>query len=183
MSDSAIFFKSWMTDYSDDDLQVLRVAYLTGELHATTRLDDGRYAHYALQGEATSEFKLAIKLFSYTKSRVFEVLFYDVTAYRVLDEHGLCDLWPLDRPNRAMFKVGGHGWTKESPISFAFGGDESWMIATDWDCVEIISTSQPIVRDLAPVEREIVDEPLEAKDPGQAVAAFFERATLTKRLS
>ena len=159
MSDSAVFFEPWFTDYADDDLHVLQVSYLNGGLDATKLLEDGRYGHFEVQPDRPAVAELTIKLFSYSKSEVFEILFPDTIAHRILDEHSLAELWPLARPNHAMFRVGGHGWTVESPVSFALGDEKSWMIVTDWDCVEVVATTAPIVRKIGPVARAIVDQP------------------------
>ncbi|TXN70475.1 hypothetical protein [Methylobacterium sp. WL6] len=84
--------------------------------------------------------------------RVARFAFRGVVAFRVLDEHGLLELWDASakrpRPARTTFRVRGHGWTRESPLVFDKTGDVdpySHMVATDDLCLEVVCTVKPIV--------------------------------------
>lgn len=77
--------------------------------------------------------------------------FDTVSAFRVLDEHGLTQLWEKTaelggRPGQTTFKVRNHLWTEESLISF-LGAQDGWsfVIASDWDCVEIVALTPPTI--------------------------------------
>jgi len=73
----------------------------------------------------------------------------EVSAFRVLDEHGLTEIWEktseLGRPGLATFKVRNHRWSKESPISFLGSDGWSYVVATDSDCVEFVTSDIPVV--------------------------------------
>ncbi|HAJ90599.1 MAG TPA: hypothetical protein DCM27_06255 [Rhodospirillaceae bacterium] len=79
------------------------------------------------------------------------VRFENVYAYRVLDEHGLGELWNAAQcagiKLNTAFRVSHHGWHTESPLSFIFGAYEgvegSFMLKSDWECVEIICAYAP----------------------------------------
>ncbi|GGJ62991.1 hypothetical protein CDQ92_11710 [Sphingopyxis bauzanensis] len=183
MSDSDVSFEAWPTDCADDDLHILRLSYLDGGLSATKLMEDGRYRRFSVNSDTTSDIALSVKILSYSKAEVFELLFPSVVAYRVLDEHSLTELWSLERPNHAMFRVKGHRWTQESPISFAFADDRSWMIVTDWDCVEVLTTEPPVIRSLGKATCEIVeDSHVDASDDDRVLAAphILDGAKLTK---
>lgn len=79
---------------------------------------------------------------------VYRVAFDNVSAFRVLDEHGLLELWQGQRPARTAFRVRNHAWTRESPVTFLGSDGWSFVVATDDTCIEIVSASEPeIVRE------------------------------------
>jgi hypothetical protein len=77
----------------------------------------------------------------------FRALFADVGAFRVLDEHGLLELWDpaIRRPAFTTFRVRNHLWSKESEISFLYFTKDRWsyMIATVGDCLEVLTQTEP----------------------------------------
>jgi hypothetical protein len=87
-------------------------------------------------------------------------------AFRVLDEHGLTEIWNASseqgsRPAGTTFRVRNHGWSRESELSFFMGAEEgfSYMVATDWDCLEIVCRTPPLVEEIGeaavtPIEGE-----------------------------
>jgi hypothetical protein len=77
-------------------------------------------------------------------------MFQQVSAFRVLDEHGLMEFWGETTrqggmPAQSTFRVRNHGWTKESMLSFLPTDGWSYVVATDFDCVEIVSANPPLV--------------------------------------
>ena len=127
-------FQAWATPFSSADVDILAVSYGPGRVHA-------------LVGRGES-----VHLVSYT----------DVIAHRVLDEHGLMELWRAASesppPATTTFKVRGHSWMRERPNSFHLGGDWSFMIAIKGDCLEVVCKTAPTVRAVphsaSPKERE-----------------------------
>lgn len=78
--------------------------------------------------------------------------FRDTRAFRILDEGGLLEMWEasdrVPRPAATTFRVRGHGWQNESPLVWAMLTDQehySYMIATDFFCLEVISGEIPDV--------------------------------------
>jgi len=90
---------------------------------------------------------------SLTKQLEVKFEFQDARAFRVLDEGGLLELWAASqerpRPAQTTFRVRGHTWQYESPLAWVHGTAEpyfSYMIATDWDCLEVVSYDAPTVK-------------------------------------
>jgi hypothetical protein len=77
----------------------------------------------------------------------YRVSFPRIRAFRVLDEGGLLELWANTpdegRPGACTFQVRNHMWTHESPVSFASSDGWSYVIATDAECVEVVSRPEP----------------------------------------
>lgn len=156
-----IEFEAWDSEISDDELHVMQVQYLRGELQFGARTGDNEWTSYRRPAATDLPSDLRILLFSVTKESVYTVDFYGVSAFRVLDEHGLVEIWNAgQRPNSAMFRVGGHGWTKESELSFLMAGQTySWMIVTENDCVEVISGNIPKISFLEKVQGDVGEVP------------------------
>lgn len=84
----------------------------------------------------------------------YRVSFAEISAFRVLDEHGLQELWEKtselgERPGASSFKVRNHAWTRESPITFLASEGWSYIVATDFDCIEIVSVIAPCITQAA----------------------------------
>jgi hypothetical protein len=158
---NAVTFEPWDSDISDDDLHVMQVQYLRGELQFGIRTGDDEWTTYTRPATLDLPSDLRILLFNVTRESVYTIDFYGVSAFRVLDEHGLLEIWNAgQRPNRALFRVGGHGWTKESELSFFMPGQSfSWMIATSNDCVEVISYNIPKISCVESVIGEVGEVP------------------------
>lgn len=90
---------------------------------------------------------MVVRVFSVKLEAVYQIHFYDVGAFRVLDEHGLQEMIEALRENDSFptFRARHHGWSLESPLSFHMGTEEGWsyVIMTGWDCVEVLSQSEP----------------------------------------
>ena len=105
----------------------------------------------ALVAIALSEDRILTAVFSSKEKQAnVEFTFDQVDAFRVLDENGLLELWAVSRertrPAQTTFRVRGHMWQKESPLAWIHGAEEpyySYMVATGWDCLEVISINPP----------------------------------------
>ena len=91
--------------------------------------------------------QLVVRVFSEKLEAVYQIHFFDVGAFRVLDEHGLQEMMePLGKTDTfPTFRVRHHGWTEESPLSFHMGTEKGWsyVVMTGWDCVEVLTQSEP----------------------------------------
>jgi hypothetical protein len=156
-----ITFESWDSEISDGDLHILQVQYLRGDLQFGIRTADDKWTTYSRPASTSLPSDLRILLFNVTNESVYVVDFDGVSAFRVLDEHGLLEIWNAgERPNRSLFRVGGHSWTKESELSFFMSGQTySWMIATGNDCVEVISFNTPHISFLEKIVGEVGEVP------------------------
>jgi len=92
---------------------------------------------------------LVVRVFSETLEAIYQFHFYNVGAFRILDEHGMQEIIEaLEATNTyPTFRVRHHGWSKESPLSFHMGTEGGWayVIMTGWDCVEVLSINEPRV--------------------------------------
>ena len=100
----------------------------------------------------TNERTLTATFVSKQKQAEVTFTFLDARAFRVVDEGGLLELWGASkdnpRPAQTTFRVRGHLWQSESPLAWIHGTSEpyfSYMIATDWDCLEVVSFEPPEV--------------------------------------
>jgi hypothetical protein len=101
--------------------------------------------------EATQSAELVIWVYVHGEASVYRLSFDTVSAYRVLDEHGLMQFWQKTeelggRPGQTTFRVRNHLWSEESPLSF-LGTQDGWsfVIATDDDCIEIVARTPPAI--------------------------------------
>lgn len=123
--DGAFAFGAWHTPFESMQVELAGVEY-----------------------EATG--RLAFRVVTIGEGAVFRATFDAVSAFRVLDEHGLDELWRKTaemggRPGPTTFRVRNHLWTKESPISFLRSDGWSFVVATDFDCIEIVAADEPSI--------------------------------------
>jgi hypothetical protein len=156
-SGSGIEFAAWSTIVENDELHLVGLRYGGG----SSKMDfpnDG--FSIELPGpEMCRTGSLEATFLSREKRAAVVFHFESVGAFRVLDEHGLLDMWGasarLPRPASTTFRVRGHKWQEESALSWEiFDCEFSFMIATDWDCLEVVSASEPTVA----LHRAIVTE-------------------------
>lgn len=81
---------------------------------------------------------------------IYRVSFEHVSAFRVLDEHGLLEIWQKTdemggRPGSTTFRVRNHLWTRESPISFLASDGWSYIAASDDYCIEAVAEGMPTI--------------------------------------
>lgn len=89
-----------------------------------------------------------MRVYLYESDKIYRVTFDAISAVRLLDEGGLLEFWGKtaefgSRPGRTTFRVRNHGWTKESPISFLCSDGWSFVIASQNECLEVVSTDPP----------------------------------------
>jgi len=67
-----------------------------------------------------------VRVFSEKLEAVYQFHFYNVGAFRVLDEHGMQEIIEaLQETNTyPTLRVRHHGWSKESPLSFHMGTED-----------------------------------------------------------
>lgn len=138
-------FKAWHTPVEDDDLILGRVKFDAGSPLAT--FADG--TSLSLPPEPT-RFPLVATFISSNKHAIVTFGFPAVTAYRVVDENGLVELWDANakhpRPTASTFRVRGHQWSKESFLAFVDEdpkGAFSYVVATQNLCLEVIAHLDP----------------------------------------
>jgi len=132
----------WLTPFGDGDLHIINTKW--GSSDWSIEYADGK--RYELKNEfQTGNSDLIVTVFHIDTESVFEIIFDDVGAYRLLDEHGLTELWESGKVKSNCFKVKEHGWSQESPLSFFMHSKDGWsyLISTEDECVEVVSTSEP----------------------------------------
>lgn len=144
----AIQFEAWPTPVENDQLHLVSLRYGSAakEVHI---VEDGialRLPEY----DALETDDLEATFLSREKRAVVVFTFSNVSAFRVLDEHGLTELWQASstqpRPAKTTFRVTGHKWQEESFLSWVMASCEfSFMIATDWECLEVVSNFEPTI--------------------------------------
>ena len=155
-----IEFGAWSTSLLEKEIYILSVGYSKENEFG---LQIKQEKHYLIEN---SHFKnpilteLLVRVFCVDSEEVYKIQFYDVGGFRVLDEHGLQEiiktgLNKIDWPTYPTFRVRHHGWSSESPLSFDMGTNDGWsyMIMTGWDCVEVLTSSEPKVTLERKVER------------------------------
>ena len=151
-----IEFAPWPTDVENDALTFVGVRY--GGHAAINFMKDDHTVELTLD-YADSESGLEATFISREKMAGVVFSFNNVSGFRVLDEHGLVDLWNASkdtpRPASTTFRVKGHLWQTESELSWIMKGCEfSYMVATGWDCLEVITDCEPSVKIIPAVVRK-----------------------------
>ena len=82
--------------------------------------------------------------------KIYRLVFPTISAMRLLDEGGLLEFWEKTselggRPGRTTFRLRNHAWTHESFVSFLASDGWSFVIASDDDCLEVLSLAAPII--------------------------------------
>jgi hypothetical protein len=141
----AFEFSAWQTPFENSPVSVLEVAFGRSRLWPEGREPTVKQP---LLGAPQSA-ELVIRVHVHGEASTYRLSFDTVSAFRVLDEHGLMQLWHKTeelggRPGQTTFRVRNHLWSEESPLSF-LGAQDGWsfVIATDDDCIEIVARTQP----------------------------------------
>lgn len=131
-SNSEIEFLEWDTPFKNTRNGILEATYVGSN-----------------SSETDKNWDLKIRIHDYDNDKNYSIFFDNISGFRILDEHGLVDLWTVgsNRPAQSTFKVRNHSWHKESPATFFFGshpdGEYSFVISTDWDCAEVVCKNTP----------------------------------------
>lgn len=141
-------FAPWRTPVEDDDLFLMGLKYGGSAPHEVTFPGEG--FSLALDGtEGPNNYELEATFLSREKRAAVFFGFNKVSAFRVLDEGALLDLWEASeaapRPTSSTFLVRGHKWQDESFLAWGLEGQYSYMVATDGECLEIVTVGQPVV--------------------------------------
>ena len=139
----------------DDDLTLVGVKY--GGHAEIDFVKDGAAIGLTLD-YADDQDQLEATFISREKMAGVVFRFERVSAFRVLDEHGLVELWNASkneaRPASTTFKVKGHLWQTESELSWIMENCEySFMVATLWDCLEVVADCEPDIQMIPAVVR------------------------------
>jgi len=93
---------------------------------------------------------LSLELFHLPSEGRYRLHYHSVTAFRMLDEHGLLELWQAlnelgDEQGYNSRLIKDHAWSRESPISFFHRHSDGWshLICTGDECVEVLCPSAP----------------------------------------
>ena len=122
-------FGEWVTPFTDAAVDILEVKY-------------------GGHGQGGSE--LVVRLHARDENATYRLVFPTIAAVRLLDESGLLEFWQKTsdlggRPGRTTFRVRNHAWTRESPLSFQPTDGWSFVIASDNECLEVVSVAAPAI--------------------------------------
>ena len=143
-----IEFAEWQTPVEFDELQLVDLKY---QAATAVGFPQEGFSLRSPNKPLLEAGSLEATFLSRQKRSMVCFRFDAVAAFRVLDEHGLVDMWSSParaNPGSATFKVRGHQWQEESFLVWFHGTDKdqySWMIATGWDCLEVVTNVHPDV--------------------------------------
>ena len=144
-------FQSWPTPFENGSLWLVDLSWGTKEW----TLEKSNGVKYLIKGDEKHEnHELVARVFHEESQTIYELLFESVNGFRCLDEHGLTEVWSEQRPKFNTFKIRGHGWHKESPLTFFIGNDDEWshLIVTSDECLEVVCLESPIVKVIGKAE-------------------------------
>lgn len=147
----ALEFRAWETPFTNEAVAILEVAY---SQRSSWPRKVASYAQAAALIHPPDDIDLIARVYVHSTRTIYRVGYRPVGAMRLLDEHGLTAVWERShelggRPGSTTFCVRNHPWTDESVISFYFGTEDGWsyMIASDWECLEVLATSAPEIHE------------------------------------
>ena len=147
-----IEFGDWSTPLLGKEIYILSVGYSRDNEFGLGIKTDKHYLIRNSHFQNSAFTDLLVRVFCVESEEVYQIQFYNVGGFRVLDEHGLQEIIASNEietkwPTFPTFRVRHHGWTNESPISFHMGTTDGWshMIMTGWDCVEVLTLDEPKV--------------------------------------
>ena len=138
-------FESWLTPFDSGDVWLVDLSW--GAKEWTLEYPNGK--KYSVSGsKAHEEYDLIARVFHVESETLYNICYGVVNGYRCLDEHGLTELWNGNSPKKNTFKVKGHGWHKESPLTFFMGNSEEWshLLVTNDECLEVVCQKPPVVQ-------------------------------------
>lgn len=150
LTSQGVEFAPWSTAVENDELLLLSVDYSASNY--VDFLSEGfRLTHPEI---STQDISILIARFiSKDKRAGVNFVFRNVCAFRMLDEHGLMELWEASaekpRPAQSTFQVRGHAWQAESPLVWYMRPGSnyfSYMVATGWECLEVICSAEPSIK-------------------------------------
>ena len=89
-----IEFSSWDTPFREGDIHIVSVEYGTGPFNVTYNDPNRSYSINEDRPEDTPA--LIAKILDTTSEQLFALSFETITGYRLLDEHGLTEIWVVE---------------------------------------------------------------------------------------
>jgi hypothetical protein len=122
-------FGEWPTPFTDAAVEILDVTY-------------------GLQAQDARS--LVARVRTRDPQTIYRIEFAAISAMRLVDEGGLVAFWQKTaelggRPGRTTFRVRNHAWTLESVVSFLATDGWSFVIASDDECLEVVSATAPTI--------------------------------------
>lgn len=151
MTMEKIQFEEWKTPFEEGDLSILDLHWENDSFFYQTR---DRKVVRLERNLLNKEIELQVHIIDLSTEFVYEINFFKVNGFRLLDEHGLLEIWEArDRKGinlNATFKVRNHLWSKESPLTFFHGNSGEWshLISTENECLEVVCIEAPTIRSL-----------------------------------
>lgn len=144
-------FNTWSTPFESGTIFLVDLSW--GAKTWSLKKADG--SKYEINGnEKLESADLIARVFHLESEMLYEIFFGQVNAYRCLDEHGLTEFWHSNPPKKNTCKIQGHGWHKESPLSFRMGSDSecSFLLVTGDECLEVICRGEPNIKSVKKIE-------------------------------
>jgi len=137
-------FDTWSTPFEHGTIFLVDLSW--GAKTWTLEKADG--TKYEIKGnDKLDNVDLVARVFHLESEMLYEIAFGIVNGHRCLDEHGLTEIWSSNPPQTNTYKIKGHSWHNESPLSFFMGNDNEWsyLIVTGDECLEVICRNEPSV--------------------------------------
>jgi len=138
-------FEQWATPFTNAAVEILEVVYSPNRPWP----EDAR-PHYRSNSllRTHNDADLVARIYVYESKNIYRVTFNSISAMRLLDEGGLLEFWLKTeelggRPGQTTFRVRNHGWAEESLISFLETDGWSFVIASENECLEVVSAETP----------------------------------------
>lgn len=114
---------------------------------------------------------LSVRLFHYQSEAVYRLDFDQTVCHRAMTE---IEMSELEHVPHACFFARGHKWTTEAKIAAEMAGLDGWsfVIMTQWDCMEILAAKPPVVTLERYVEPQV--SPMKAQISGVHRGKGFE---------
>jgi hypothetical protein len=125
----AFAFGEWPTPFTDAAVDILDLRYAPRERDRA---------------------ELVVRVHAREAGITYRLVFPRIAAMRLLDEGGLLEFWRQTerlggRPGRTSFRVRHHAWTRESALCFLASEGWSFVIASEDDCLEVVSATAPTI--------------------------------------
>lgn len=138
-------FGEWTTPFTDAAVEIVEVAYAS---RRTLPAHTCAHAASILRKHDGSD--LVARVHARDTNTTYRLVFPAIAAMRLLDEGGLLEFWEKTtelggRPGRTTFRVRNHAWTRESVVSFLASDGWSFVIASDDECLEVVSATFPTI--------------------------------------
>ena len=143
-------FGNWFTPFESGEVWLIDLSWGTKEW----TLEKAEGIKYTIPGsDKHKSNELILRVFHEDSETIYEISYESVNGYRCLDEHGLTEIWNGNPPKSNTFKIKGHGWSQESPLTFFMGNSDEWshLIVTKDECLEVICQNTPTIKTVGKV--------------------------------